>query len=763
MALRYNFQITTPDGVTESVISEGNTIAQARTSALSRFPGSTITGTQYLGEFGPQLNVDEGFGEGISPFSNQVVTPGDPIEFTPTQTILDIEDSDVPITKELVESINLLLKNTGNYNVSNLTDENVENVDNIINTIRSVPSTQVFGRAAVPTAIAFLNDSLENREEEDKLTNQQVANQVALLNSFASKINVFKNSPDRLSRLIEPGIDEDLGFRISAELEKGNPFARGNINTPFAADNVTPEIGETDTAGGVVEDANNITTEGGDFGPPPGPGNEIVDITQTPEYQALLAENERLKASQATNQAPGAPTPAASVTELIGNIGDPEFQEFLSQNQDILFTTTVDGIPSLTAIGEELINNYNAIKEDELNKEFELKQQEIRDNQVLSEIEKQIELQEARLDIEREITKLETDARIVESNNQFNIGIKAAEQDRVARAAQATQDRIARAAVAETQAGTSPFFGLEGLTPEEQDARRRSQLAGTGGVFGALAAGINPQDIFQAQRDGLSITDQLALARASGNPFDLDAQQQIALQTSLARGGLTPDEQIALARATANPFGFTAAQQIGLQESLARGGLTAPQQFALETQLARGGLSAQEQFDLQTALARGGLTPEQRLAEQRAAVNPFNLTAQEQIDLQTALARGGLSAEERLAEQRLGIVPELFRASPQSLGALSSVLGGTANLRSALNPFLGTNFTGGTATQATAPMSTPTLGQYQQQTPFQQGATQANLASTGQDIEQAILGVTPQGVNTNPGGLAPFTSTIGTY
>jgi len=472
----------------------------------------------------------------------------------------------------------------------------------------------------------------------------------------------------------------------------------------------------------------------------------------------LLAEIEQLKA----NQAPGAPTPAASVTELIGNIGDPDFQEFLSQNQDALFTT-VDGIPSLTGIGEQLINNYNAIKEDELNKEFELKQQEIRDNQVLSELEKQIELQEARLDIEREITKLETDARIVESNNQFNIGIKAAQQDRVARAAQANQDRLARAAVAETQAGTSPFFGLDELGAEQQDARRRSQLAGTGGVFGALAAGISPQDVFQAQRDGLSTTDQLALARASGNPFDLDAQQQIALQTSLARGGLTPDEQIALARATANPFGFTAAQQIGLQESLARGGLTAPQQFALETQLARGGLSAQEQFDLQTALARGGLTPEQRLAEQRAAVNPFNLTAQEQINLQTALARGGLSAEERLAEQRLGIVPELFRASPQSLGALSSVLGGTANLRSALNPFLGTNFTGGTATQATAPMSTPTLGQYQQQTPFQQGATQANLASTGQDIEQAILGVTPQGVNTNPGGLAPFTSTIGTY
>ena len=97
------------------------------------------------------------------------------------------------------------------------------------------------------------------------------------------------------------------------------------------------------------------------------------------------------------------------------------------------------------------------------------------------------------------------------------------------------------------------------------------------------------------------------------------------------------------------------------------------------------------------------------------------------------------------------------------MGALSSVLGGTANLRSALNPFLGTNFTGGTTTQTATATPVPTVGQYQAQTPFQQGATQASLASSGQDIEQAILGVTPQGVNTNPGGLAPFTSTLGTY
>ena len=85
---------------------------------------------------------------------------------------------------------------------------------------------------------------------------------------------------------------------------------------------------------------------------------------------------------------------------------------------------------------------------------------------------------------------------------------------------------------------------------------------------------------------------------------------------------MTPDEQIALARATANPFGFTSGQQIGLQERLARGGLTAPQQFALDTQLARGGLSAQQQFDLHTALARGGLTEQDRLSETRLGIAP---------------------------------------------------------------------------------------------------------------------------------------------
>ena len=247
-------------------------------------------------------------------------------------------------------------------------------------------------------------------------------------------------------------------------------------------------------------------------------------------------------------------------------------------------------------------------------------------------------------------------------------------------------NRLAQENIATTQAQTSPFFGLD--TPAE---RAQAQLAGTGGAFGALgtlAASGTPftaDDISQAQRGGLTADQQLALARAPGNPFDLSANQQIALQTALARGGLTPQEQ-----------------------------------FDLQTALARGGLSAQDQFALQTALARGGLTPEQRLAEQRAT-----------------------------------IASDIFRASPQTLGALSGVLGGNQNLRTALNPFLGTTFTGnGTTTTPTTNMSVPTLRQYQAQTPFEQGATQANFAASGQNLEESILGGTPFGVNIPTGTLS---------
>ena len=247
-------------------------------------------------------------------------------------------------------------------------------------------------------------------------------------------------------------------------------------------------------------------------------------------------------------------------------------------------------------------------------------------------------------------------------------------------------NREADKAIATTQAQTSPFFGLQSAAE-----RAQAQLAGTGGAFGALGT-----------------------LAASGTPFTADDISQAQ------RGGLTADQQLALARAPGNPFNLSANQQIALQTALARGGLTAEEQFNLQTALARGGLSAEDQFALQTALARGGLTPEQRLAEQRAT-----------------------------------IASDIFRASPQTLGALSGVLGGNQNLRTALNPFLGTTFTGnGTTTTPTTNMSVPTLRQYQSQTPFEQGATQANFAASGQNLEESILAGTPFGVNIPTGTLS---------
>jgi hypothetical protein len=47
------------------------------------------------------------------------------------------------------------------------------------------------------------------------------------------------------------------------------------------------------------------------------------------------------------------------------------------------------------------------------------------------------------------------------------------------------------------------------------------------------------------------------------------------------------------------------------------------------------------------------------------------------------------------------------------------------------------------STMQTISGATPTLGQYERLTPFEQGVAGANIAATGQDIEQTILGVTP--------------------
>ena len=294
----------------------------------------------------------------------------------------------------------------------------------------------------------------------------------------------------------------------------------------------------------------------------------------------------------------------------------------------------------------------------------------------------QIEIANANRAAQEAIAKAQTDQTTTLAEKELAIQEILQERDEEI----ARLNREADKAIATTQAQTSPFFGLD--TPAQ---RAQAQLAGTGGAFGALGT-----------------------LAASGTPFTADDISKAQ------RGGLTADQQLALARAPGNPFNLSANQQIALQTALARGGLTAQEQFDLQTALARGGLSAEDQFALQTALARGGLTPEQRLAEQRAA-----------------------------------IASDIFRASPQTLGALSGVLGGNQNLRTALNPFLGTTFTGnGTTSTPTTNMSVPTLRQYQSQTPFEQGATQANFAASGQNLEESILGGTPFGVNIPTGTLS---------
>lgn len=316
--------------------------------------------------------------------------------------------------------------------------------------------------------------------------------------------------------------------------------------------------------------------------------------------------------------------------------------------------------------------------------------------------------------------------------------------------------------VAETQAGASL-----GVAKEQAAATLGAAPYSTTSPFGALAVGLatgatTNQDIIDLAgtlaRNGLSPDQALQVAASAINsPFGAlsNVENGYTLENiqSILRGGLTPSQasQQALA-ATGGPFGA-----LGLLGStptfeniatLTRGGLTAEQllsqarnglssdaYIALQNSLARGGLSAQEQYDLQTALARGGLS------------------AQEQYNLQTALSRGGLTADERLAEARVAALPGVLQASPQTLGGLSAVLG-QQNLQNLLTPFVGQNNIAEMPTTNTlSSYVTPTAGAYERMSPFQQGATQASIGASGQNLEQAIAGVTP-GTSTSKGTLA---------
>ena len=269
-----------------------------------------------------------------------------------------------------------------------------------------------------------------------------------------------------------------------------------------------------------------------------------------------------------------------------------------------------------------------------------------------------------------------------------------------------------------------------GLTPEEQLAleglqarggltaeQRLAELGTQYNPFSETAQ--NRLDLARAQASG-GLTNELNIlaaqqAAAANNPF---AAAQLGIDigniSTILRGGLTPNQQLALAQAPGNPFGLTAQQQIDLQNQLARGGLTAQEQSALVGLQARGGLTVQEQLNL------AGLQ-----------------------------ARGGLTAQERLAEQRLAALSPLLQASPGTLGGLSRVLGGEAQLQGLFSPFTSDTSATGMANvmQQTSPtpfttqsMERPrqTIGGYQRADLFDRGAIEAEAGMAGEELDRYL-------------------------
>ncbi|MBN86524.1 MAG: hypothetical protein CL885_03275 [Dehalococcoidia bacterium] len=201
---------------------------------------------------------------------------------------------------------------------------------------------------------------------------------------------------------------------------------------------------------------------------------------------------------------------------------------------------------------------------------------------------------------------------------------------------QAAETAAAQIAAAQSAAAAAGPFGFlaqplpEGLTPEQREAlvlEREAQLAAiqqqqynpynltnqefqdlqalqaeTGATpFGALTTA--PENRYQ---EVLSLQQ----AQAAQGPFQAaQLGQEMADISTILRGGLTPTQQVALARAPGNPFGLTAQQQIDLQNQLARSGITDENEF----------------MAFQNSLARGGLTAPQRLAEIQASAAPQNM------------------------------------------------------------------------------------------------------------------------------------------
>jgi len=126
-------------------------------------------------------------------------------------------------------------------------------------------------------------------------------------------------------------------------------------------------------------------------------------------------------------------------------------------------------------------------------------------------------------------------------------------------------------------------------------------------------------------------------------------------------------------------------------------------------------------------------------------------------------ARGGLTAQERLAEQRLAALSPLLQASPGTLGGLSRVLGGEAQLQGLFSPFTSDSSATGTANvmQQTSPtpftrqsMERPrqTIGGYQRADLFDRGAIEAEAGMAGEELDR-YLGQVSLGGGSSRGSL----------
>ena len=278
-------------------------------------------------------------------------------------------------------------------------------------------------------------------------------------------------------------------------------------------------------------------------------------------------------------------------------------------------------------------------------------------------------------------------------------------------------------------------------------------------------ADINARGGVDVARFGATPFGALAAAGA-----DVNALQQALMTQSLGgQAGLTPEQRIQLALAsTGGQYGALGGATGGYTAAdiatLVRGGLTG-QQMAQQALAATGGpfgalgLSAQAP----TAAQITDLATRQALAQTGGPYGALTLlpsTSPVTFSNIESLARGGLTADQILQQTRAQYLPQLLQASPQSLGGLAAILGQEA-VKNIYAPYTGqvpglvSNesgteqlLSGGSVPaftqqqlQSNAPIST--IGQYERQTPYEQGATLANISMLGLDPEKAMYGVTP--------------------